>query len=259
MDGNISNTIKAKKEFGQNFLTDIHIASLLANTAEIGSEDTVLEIGPGTGQVTEQLARKAKRVIAIELDFSLIPNLRNKFRNTIKVEIINDDIINYLRYHNRARDIIANKIVGSIPFQITSPLLHQIINCRWWKTASLLIQKEVAEKIIAKPPKANYLSNFVQYFADVKLVANVERGSFFPVPGVDGAIIRLEPSLNSINKVIDPIKWSHFLHRGFSRPRQMINKTFPTEDLTAGEIDSRRRPATLSIVEWEKLYKICFP
>lgn len=259
MDRHIFTTIKAKKDFGQNFLTDVRVASKLVAAAEIGSDDTVLEIGPGTGKVTEQLARRAKRVIAVELDHALIPNLRTNLKAATNVEIINDDILNYLRYHALNNENVADKIVGSLPFQITSPLLHQLVNKAWWKIAALLIQKEVAEKLTAKPPKANYLSNFVRYFADVKLVTTVGREFFFPVPGVDGAIVRLEPKVDFRKEIIDPVKWSHFLHRGFSHPRQMINKAFPVEALSKGGIDPQRRPATLTTEEWLKLYNLCLP
>ncbi|MEK7610842.1 MAG: 16S rRNA (adenine(1518)-N(6)/adenine(1519)-N(6))-dimethyltransferase RsmA [Patescibacteria group bacterium] len=259
MDRYIFTTIKAKKDFGQNFLTSDCVVDTLVGAADVTRDDTVLEIGPGTGKVTEQLAARGKRVIAVELDRDLIPILRYNLKNSANVEIINDDILNYLRYHAFTKDNVADKIVGSLPFQITSPLLHQIINCPWWKIASLLIQKEVAEKLTAKPPRANYLSNFVQYFVDVKLITTVERKDFFPVPEVDGAIIRLEPKTDNRKEMLDAVKWSHFLHRGFSHPRQMINKAFPSEILIKGGVDRERRPATLTGEEWLKLYKLCLP
>lgn len=256
LNRNLSSSPKPKKRFSQNFLQQEKYINELVAAAGISPNDTVLEIGPGLGVITEKLAKTAKRVVAVELDHDLIPQLHEKFKENNNVEIINDDILHFLSSNFQL--LTSNfKIIGSLPYQITSPLLHQLANFPGWSSAVLLIQKEVAEKIAAAPPKATYLSNFVKVWADVKLVGIVPKEAFFPAPKVDGAIIKMthkpegfaEQSLR-----VGSEEWSTFLHRGFAHPRQMLNKVFSPETLNEAGVDPRRRPATLTLTEWQELY-----
>ena len=181
--------VRTKKSLGQNFLTDQKVIRNLVKAANLSKNDTVLEIGAGTGVITRELARQAGKVIAVEFDRDLIPILKlnlKGLKGSETIEVINDDILKL-----NLKGLKGFKIVGSIPYQITSPLIHKLIFEGGWQVAVLLIQKEVAEKIIAQPPKATYLSNFTQAFAEVKVIKNVPKTAFKPQPEVDGAIVKL--------------------------------------------------------------------
>jgi 16S rRNA (adenine1518-N6/adenine1519-N6)-dimethyltransferase len=272
MDRYLPSSLKRRKKFGQNFLRQEKYINALVADATVSPKDTVLEIGPGLGAVTEKLAHLAKKVIAVEFDRDLIPPLQAKFKENTRVEIINDDILHFLEHYHPTTRPQDHKIVGSLPYQITSPLLHQLINLPGWEVATFLIQKEAAEKIIAAPPCATYLANFVQAWADVKLITTVPKEAFFPVPKVDGAIIKLKVSARgglmltkfadslsdhqkNLKLKIDSQRWSAFLHRGFAHPRKMLNKIFPAAMLKKAQVDPHRRPATLMLEEWLRIYK----
>lgn len=254
MDRRLYSSIKPKKALGQNFLSGAEggkYLQVLAAAAELSPEATVVEIGPGLGALTKLLAGKAKKVIAVEIDPVLIPILRENLKAYPNVEVVHADILRFLTadFPLPTKDLV---ITGSIPYQITSPLLHELMVRRNWKVAALLVQKEVAEKLSAEPPKAGYLANFVQTFANVKLVGVVPKTVFWPVPKVDGAIIQLK--VQSSKFKVDIQVWRRFLHRGFMHPRQMLNKVFPAPVLEAADIDPRRRPATLSLTEWQQVF-----
>lgn len=254
MDRRLSSAIKPKKFFGQNFLNGPEggkFLQALATAAEIGPEDTVLEIGPGLGALTKILSERAKKVIAVEIDPELLPTLRENLRARPNVEIVNADILKLLTSNFQFPEKNL-KVTGSIPYQITSPLLHELMARQNWQIAALLVQKEVAEKISAVPPRASYLANFIRTFVDVKLVAVVPKAVFWPVPKVDGAIVQLKIKNSKLKIGVQP--WSRFLHWGFTHQRQMLNKVFPAAVLEAADIDPHRRPATLSLTEWQHVF-----
>ncbi|OGC50557.1 ribosomal RNA small subunit methyltransferase A [candidate division WWE3 bacterium RIFCSPHIGHO2_01_FULL_40_23] len=244
--------MKAKKELGQNFLIDEHIVNILIQEGEVNNTDKVLDIGSGKGFVTKALSEKAGNVLGVELDKDLIPVLTSNLSQFKNVEIENGDILTFLEDKSNHKRF--NKIVSSIPFQITSPLLHKIINIRSTiDICVLLIQKEVAERVTAKPPKANYLSIFLQTFFKVELITVVSKESFYPKSEVDGAIIKLTPLKKSLVK--DDVKYSKFLHHGFTQQRKMLYKRFKKEVLEKAGIDTTRRAETLSVEEWVKIFK----
>lgn len=249
-----------KKNLGQNILIDKNVVQDLINAAEVSKNDTILEVGAGTGVVTKELAKKAKRVIAVEIDRDFIPILKENLKDSKNVEIINKDI---LKLELRKLDIRngAYKIVGSIPYQITSPLIHKlIIEEPKPEVIALIIQKEVAQKITAAPPKATYLSNFTVTTYKAEIYRNVNRGAFEPQPKVDGAIVRLKRYKDTERKrykrVKDLKRFSKFLHNGFSHPRKMLNKVFPSALLKNVEISPRARAENLSIHNWIALYEL---
>jgi len=250
---------KPKKEFGQNFLIRKSVVNDLLRVTDLSKKDVVIEVGAGKGFVTEELSKTVKNVIAVELDRDLIPILKDKFPSTSNAEIINDDILNLLDQHfNDLNHYTKNKfkIVGSIPYQITSPLIHKILYLEHLPTsATLLVQYEVAKKITASPPKANYLSIFVQTFAEVKYIKKVKKESFRPIPKVDGAIINISfPASAKGGSVSDRKRYSRFLHKGFSSPRKMLNKIFSSNILENVGISPQARPQELSVEQWLKLY-----
>lgn len=243
-----------KKPLGQNFLTDFSIISEFVKVAEISKENVVLEIGAGSGNITKEIAKKAKKVVAVEFDQDLIPVLTGNLCNLSNVEIINESALFLSKLPSDKRLAGVNKVVGAIPYQITSPLIHKMIYDNW-PVSTFIVQKEVAEKICAKAPEASYLSNFVSMFFKAEMGKIIPPKAFSPAPLVFSAIIKLTPI--SPRPDIEIRKFSGFLHLGFSNPRKMLNKVFDKELLTSLGISPSKRPQELILAEWLKLYDRC--
>jgi 16S rRNA (adenine1518-N6/adenine1519-N6)-dimethyltransferase len=186
------------KRFGQNFLVDrIHLMRVV-DTAGVGPEDRVFEIGPGVGTLTVELARRAASVVSVELDRSVIPALTAVTVEFPHVAIVQDDALRLdlpAFLGDRWGDA-PGKVVANIPYNITSPLLIRLLeNKRLFRSITLMVQKEVADRLKAKPASDDYgaLSVFAQYHAEVTAPFVVPKGAFFPPPKVDSAIVHLIP------------------------------------------------------------------
>lgn len=244
--------MRYKKELGQNFLVDQGVIEDLLRTADIKSGDLILEIGAGTGAVTRALAEKARKVIAVEIDKDLIPELKANLEGLENVEIVNEDILKLDTSHQLLATSF--KVIGSIPYQITSPLLHKLLKeTPRPKSITIVVQKEVAEKIAAKPPKGTYLSNFVANFGRAEIIRTIKPDSFRPQPKVDSALLHIV--LKPHPSRLQPEELEKFLHHGFAQPRKMLNKRFPAETLKKVGIDPKRRAQTLKFDKWVKLFK----
>ncbi|NIT03733.1 ribosomal RNA small subunit methyltransferase A [Candidatus Saccharibacteria bacterium] len=241
--------VKAKKALGQNFLVDSNVVRDLVEAAGVWGRDTVLEVGAGTGAVTQELAKRAQKVIAVEFDRDLIPTLKENLKEFKNVEILNEDILqlNPLLYSP------VTKIVGSIPYHITSPLIHKILHLeKRPESITFVVQKEVAEKICAEPPKGTYLSNFVKNFGNARIGRAIKPHAFAPPPKVGSTILHIdlrEPTVKEAKK------FEKFLHEGFSHPRKMIKNRFPLKTLEEVGIDPKARPGNLSFHEWKSIYQ----
>jgi len=254
-----------KKALGQNFLIKRSVIKILVGAVNPTPEDVILEIGAGTGAVTEELARSVGKVLAVEFDRDLISTLKENLRKYQNIKIINKDILKLDLARIRPKGTAATnfKIVGSIPYQITSPLIHKLIEDLNWSMAALLIQREVARKLAAKPPKATYLSNFVYPFATVEIVKTVPKTAFRPRPKVDGTIIRLVSHRSglplsgklSARKIHSP-DWSQFLHHGFSHPRKMLKNVFSETLLKSVAINPQARAQMLTPTDWMRLFEV---
>lgn len=178
-----------QKRFGQNFLIDGHVLDKIIAAADIGPQDTVLEIGPGIGTMTQALAEHAGRVIAVEIDDNLIPILKENLSGYDNVEIINEDVMKV--------DIPAlgvNKVVANLPYYITTPIIMGLLESHVpLDSITVMVQKEVAERMKAQAGTKDYgaLSLAVQYYAEPYIVANVPQNCFMPRPNVGSAVIRL--------------------------------------------------------------------
>jgi 16S rRNA (adenine1518-N6/adenine1519-N6)-dimethyltransferase len=222
--------------------------------------DTVVEIGAGLGAVTQKLSdnlfEHTSHIYAVEIDERFISKLGEMFRSTLNVTVITADILQWLPQQIFERDF---KILGSLPFYITSPILHMLTKLpKRPEKAVLLIQKEVAENLTETAPKASYLSSFLQTFFDVTYLKTVSKNVFSPIPKVDGAIISLD------RKPIDEVfndpqiveKYEKFLHKGFSHPQKMLNKPFTREELSRTGIDGNLRPHDLAVSVWLDMFRI---
>ncbi len=270
--GNWKLEISPKRSLGQNFLINAGILEKIVSAAELSLNDTVLEIGPGTGNLTKPLSEKAGQVIAIEKDPRLIEELHEKFKNT-NVTIIEGDILklDIEKLFENCKLKIENcdyKVIANIPYYITSNLLRTIFE-KWPrpKLIVLTIQKEVAQRIVAKPPNMSLLALSVQFYAEPKIIGYISRGSFRPMPKVDSAIIRLTPLQGPLSeaRLRGSEKFFKVAKAGFSGKRkQLINNLSKNFGIIRGDllkafkevgIEPDVRAENLSLEQWLTLSK----
>lgn len=246
-----------KKSLGQNFLTDAKSVVKMVDALGISGDsgDVVyIEIGPGLGIVTEELRRKIgeKTLHIIELDNRAVEILKGKFGTVKNIHIVSGNVLDWLPLTTETNF----KIIGSLPYYITSPIIHAIIKLETPPEACVfLVQKEVAKKISASVHDASYLSVFVQTFFDVKYLGVVEKTKFSPVPKVDGGILQLKRKVDCPIPHAEKKKYEGFLHKGFSNPRKMLNKVFEKDFLEKHRISPNLRPQDLTVGEWTTLFR----
>jgi len=245
------------KSLGQSFLVDNFLAKEMVNSLDISDGDEIIEIGPGQGMLTDIIAIKIKgtgsSLDAVEIDKRLVEQLVPRYGGNPNVKIIHSDILSWLNSFVPDREF---KIIGSLPYYITSPIIHGIIKMKKRPVKCvLLIQKEVAEKIKSVVPDSSYMSCLVQTFFDVKYVGKVPKNRFRPIPAVDGGIIKLTRKEGDFSlDFID--KYEGFLHKAFSSPRKMLNKVFSKEELQKGGVEPTLRGQNLRADDWLSFYKI---
>jgi len=276
--------IKPSRSKGQNFLISDEVYNRIVEIGDLSKEDIVLEVGPGLGFLTQRLARKAKKVIAVELDDKLanVVEERIKEQEIENVEVVNEDIlklISKLEIHptseyrqnsklirNSKFEIRNLKVVANIPYNITSHFLRLILS-RPDKPESmtLMLQKEVAERIVAKPGKMSKLAVSVQFYASAKIIDYVDKDNFWPQPKVDSAIIQLQITNDKLRiKNIDEQKFFQLVKYGFSAKRKMLKNNLaagyrikPTEAgklLKMADFRENIRAQELSVTDWLKLF-----
>jgi len=264
---------KPKKGLGQNFLIDKNILQKIIDAANINPEDTILEVGPGVGTLTQELAKKAKQVIAVEKDETMIEILKENLKDFKNIEIIHGDIlkIDYLKLIENCKFKIENyKVVANIPYYLTSPLIRKFLETKFPPSdIVLMIQKEVAERICSKVPDMNLLAVSVQFYATPKIVFNVSKNSFWPIPKVDSAVIKITPRSQTSREAGGPTSPDLFFRivkAGFSQPRKQIGgnlskmlkieKKKVDELLTKNNLSPTQRAETLTIQDWKNLTEV---
>jgi len=258
-----------KKGLGQHFLIDRNILNKIIRTAQIEKEDVVLEIGPGLGEMTIGLSKKAKKVIAIEIDPKLVEILKKKVMGYPNVEVVKGDILKVDFNKLLSQEKNPAKVVANLPYQISTPLIFRFIELRHlFSTLTLMLQKEVGERMVAPPGGKEYgpLSIFVQLVSDLTIRFFVKPPAFFPPPKVESAVIHMAWKENSMVEVKDE-EWFKKIVRGcFSYRRKTLINALKHSDLPLPDdieprikeigIDHRRRPETLSIQEFVNLAEI---
>jgi 16S rRNA (adenine1518-N6/adenine1519-N6)-dimethyltransferase len=208
-----------KKQFGQNFLTSREYAKKLVEAADINEEDVVVEVGAGAGMVTQYLAPKAKKIFAIEIDKRFVRMLKMRFADDENVEIVNRDI---LKIKNEKLRINNYKVVGSLPYNISKKVIKKFLEAETQPSSIIvIIQKEVVQDYVARPPKATFLSNYASIFGSAELVEIVPKEFFNPEPKVDGAIIKFKIK-NGKLKIKEESKFIKFLKSAFLNPRKKL-------------------------------------
>ncbi|MDI6602717.1 MAG: 16S rRNA (adenine(1518)-N(6)/adenine(1519)-N(6))-dimethyltransferase RsmA [Patescibacteria group bacterium] len=248
------------KRLGQNFLIDKKVLKKIIEAAELSEDDIVLEIGPGTGNLTIALAKKVKKVVIIEKDPKMIEILKETLKDLKNIEIIQDDI---RKIGNWKLEIGNYKVVANLPFYLTAPVIRKFLESVEVKPLEmvLVVQKEVAQRICAKVPDMNLLAVSVQFYAQPKIIRYISKKSFWPQPEVDSAILRITEI--STNRKIDSDKFFKIVKAGFSRPRKQIlnnlskmlklDKKKVKSWLLKNGIQPGQRAETLKINDWMKL------
>lgn len=254
------------KNLGQNFLIDGNIITKICEGAEITEQDGVIEVGPGIGTLTQHLSKYAKKVVAIELDTNLMPILEETLEGIDNVEVINNDILKVdieklIEDEFEGLDV---KVVANLPYYITTPIIMKLLESRLnIKSISVMIQKEVAMRMIADPGGKDYgaLSVAVQYYSDAKIITNVPRSVFMPKPNVDSAVIKLDVYKKPPVDVLDEKLMFKVVKSAFGQRRKTIlnalsggyldlNKETIKEVLEIAEIDPQKRGEVLSIEDF---------
>jgi 16S rRNA (adenine1518-N6/adenine1519-N6)-dimethyltransferase len=263
--------LKAKKGLGQRFLIDEEVLRLILSTAQITPDDVVIEVGPGLGVLTRELAKEAGRVVAIELDNRLAAILKQTFSSSNNVTIINEDVLKIvpaglLQELKVEYPPEGYKVVANLPYYITSPVLRHFLEAEIKPCLMVvMVQKEVAEEITAKPGQMSLLSVSVQFYGEPIIAGYVPAQSFYPVPEVDSALLKIVP-YTQMPEDIDTGSFFLLVRAGFSSARKQIansltqglgiTKAEVLSLLEKAEILLQRRAETFSIEEWVRLWRV---
>ncbi|HEY4508350.1 MAG TPA: 16S rRNA (adenine(1518)-N(6)/adenine(1519)-N(6))-dimethyltransferase RsmA [Candidatus Paceibacterota bacterium] len=262
-----------KKSLAQHFLRDPRILQKIADAARLAPEDAVLEVGPGEGTLTELLLQRAGHIVAVEKDARLIPALQERFAKEIsaqKLELVHDDI---LKFDTKRFTLHATryKIVANLPYYITGQFLRKFLQETKRQPASmtLLLQKEVARRIVAADKRESVLSISVKCYGTPRYIATVKAGSFSPPPKVASAILTIENISKSFfaNAVVKPLKITRsdlvkkegeffaLLKKGFAHPRKLLSSNLgvPPSVLQECGIAPHARAENVSLAQWQCL------
>lgn len=258
--------IKPERSKGQNFLIEEGVYNKIVESAEINLDDTVLEVGPGLGFLTFKLAKKAKKVLAVEVDKKIADFLQtliigNKVKN---IKIFNKDILK-ARGDNFSK-IGKYKIVSNLPYNITSIFLRKFLSLsNKPEIIVLMLQKEVVERIMAKPPKMSLLAISVQFYAEVEKIMDVKRDYFYPAPEVDSAVIKIIPNKKILKDYEEEKKFFKILRIAFSSKRKMLKNNLASglkidikeieKILIDLNLDTKIRSEQLEISDWLKIFQ----
>jgi 16S rRNA (adenine1518-N6/adenine1519-N6)-dimethyltransferase len=253
---------RAKKRFGQHFLTDTNILRRIVDAAELTPSDTAIEVGPGLGSLTAVLAERARRVVAIEVDRDLIAALRERFARTPRVAIIEGDVL-----ERTAGELLAvgggtvpYVVVANLPYNIAAPALRHFLEATVRpRRLVVMVQLEVAEAIVAKPGHMSLMSVATQVYGDTSLVMRVAPGAFNPPPKVQSAVVRIDVTPSP--KVDVPLDtFFRIVRAGFGNPRKQLRNSLSfglhvrqeviDAVMQTADIDATLRPQVLSLDDW---------
>ncbi|MBU0707540.1 ribosomal RNA small subunit methyltransferase A [Patescibacteria group bacterium] len=260
----IQHGIKPDRSAGQNFLLDMDIIKKITQTAKLKADDTVLEIGAGPGNLTKELSTRVKRVIAIESDQKIFTLLKKNMASCSNVEIYNKDIIRWWEQQKRHFLNKPYKIVANLPYNITGLVLRTFVS-RNPKPLSMtvLVQEEVADRLVAKKGKMSKLSVMVQHYGTVEKIFRVSRSSFWPAPNVDSAVVEI----SKIKKThADDVELFRLIRVGFSSKRKQLHNNLKVgykkekkdveKAIKDAKLSEKVRAQDLSPDDWKELCKI---
>ncbi|APM41063.1 16S rRNA (adenine(1518)-N(6)/adenine(1519)-N(6))-dimethyltransferase RsmA [Clostridium kluyveri] len=249
------------KNLGQNFLIDNSVLQDILEGTDINKNDFVIEIGPGVGTLTKELLKRAKKVCAIEVDSDLIAILKEELKHYPNFELIHKDVLK-TNFNEIIKDESSIKIVANLPYYITTPIISKILNNKYnFKTLTIMIQKEVGERIISEPNCKRYgaLSLLVQYYCDVEVLRKVSPYAFIPSPKVESIVIKLTKLSNPRVKIKSEDLFFRIIRCSFNMRRKTLwnalkalklSREYIEKAFDKSGIDPKRRGETLSIEEF---------
>ncbi len=256
-----------KKSFGQNFLKDPNYAKQLVKPLNLTKDDFVIEVGPGDGAITKIILNTDAKVLAVDIDFDLVPKLIKKFSDYENFNIEHNNILNIdIEQIAKKYKVKKIKVVGSLPYNISKRIISMFLLHNFNESnvsiecMSFIIQKEVAESYASITPKMDYLGAFAKSFSNVKKYKNIPKKLFYPQPKVDGAIIYFEPKQKDLID-FNLKEYVSFLKVLFTNPRKTISNNLKNLKLNVADIIKKadvlpsKRAAELSLEEIMKLYK----
>ncbi len=253
---------RAKKRFGQHFLSDVNILNKIADAAEIDPNETVLEVGPGLGTLTAVLAERAARVVAVEVDRDLIADLRERFADSPHVSIVESDVLaaepsELLAAGGGAAPYV---VVANLPYNIAAPTLRMFLEGDSRpRRLVVMVQLEVAETICARPPRLGLLSVATQVYGETSMVMKVAPGAFNPPPNVQSAVVCIDVAPTP--RVDVPMDdFFCVVRAGFGNPRKMLRNSLSfglhvkqeviDQVMATAGVDANLRPQVLSLDDW---------
>ncbi len=248
---------KFKKKFGQNFISDKNLLNAIVNDAGIGAGDCVLEIGAGAGSLTTVLSERAKKVVAFEIDKDLQENLLSL--GLKNVEFIFED---FLKFDISKLKLKNFKVVANLPYYITTPIIFKLLEeGKGIQSLTIMVQKEVAERIISNPGGKDYgiLSVMIQLYGDAKIVRNIGRNMFYPAPNVDSALLHIE--IKPKFEDVDRVQFFKFVQTCFAmRRKTLFNNLAAKYDKeflrkTLSEETLKKRAEEFSLEEFVGIFK----
>ena len=252
--------LRADKKLGQNFLIDENIVRNIVAAAELSDKDTVLEVGPGIGTLTQGLAESGASVVAVELDKRLLPVLDTTLEGYDNVRIVNGDILQVDIMQTVGVDEF--KVCANLPYYITTPIIFALLEKRLpMERLVAMVQKEVAERMAAKPGGKDYgaLSVAIQYYTEPEIAFIVPPSSFIPAPSVDSAVIVCKRREKPPVEVCDEALFFRVVKAAFSLRRKMLNNSLKNMGIKGEQVakwlelagvDGKRRAETLSLEDF---------
>ncbi len=260
--------ITANKNYGQNFLIDESIVNQIIDSAEINKDDLIIEIGPGLGTLTSLLLEKSGKVVCIELDKNMVEILKDRFLLYNNFDLINDDVLKV----DLNKIILDNskfknfKVVANLPYYITTPIIMKLLENKLnLKSITVMVQKEVAERLTEKPGGKNTgaITYSINYYTNPRIVLNVSKESFIPVPKVDSSVIHLDVLSNTKIKVKDEQFFFKIIKCAFLQKRKTLinslsnsgiaNKELLEKVLKEIDVDIKIRPEQLDLEQYGKI------
>ena len=263
-----AHNMRPHKGFGQNFLIDRSVLMKIVDAAEIDAHDEILEVGAGTGVLTRELAQRAQRVVAVELERDMLALLAKTTSFYSNVELIARNLLflNPVDVFGQS----AYKLVANLPYYITAPTFrHFLESANPPRTLVVMVQQEVAQRIVAQPGDLSVLAISIQFYGTPRIMALVPASSFYPAPKVDSAILRVDIHSETPLAPTERDSFFRLVQAGFSERRKQLHNSlthglhYKNEIVRAwlaeAGIEASRRAETLSIAEWLQLWRVSPP
>ncbi len=256
---------RAKKALAQHFLVDRRVLARILEAAEVSPGDTVVEVGPGRGALTTELAERAGRLVAVEVDEALAASLAERYRGNPRVEVVTADARN-VALASLVAPGTPYKVVANLPYYAASPIIRRFLDAEHKpRLMVVMVQREVARRMTAEPGDMSILAVAVQVYGRPRTVCTVPPRAFRPAPKVSSSVVRIDVHDRPAVAFDSEHRFFHLVRAGFSAPRKQLRNSLSAglaippraaeELLSRAQIDATRRAETLSLGDWDRLYQ----